>query len=186
LNFPKANRQLVQRLVLPQRIKIRTQLDELAGLDVGQVMYYRPEHQADAAALQALTQEQLNKLILNKTWAEQLSLEQQSQLVAIHLKQPQLFATQRGELRVGQCYLAACHDLQGLQHAQTIGCDAALLSPILATATHPEVQGLGWSQFQQFAQQVDLPIIALGGLKHEDLGIAQQHAAYGIAGISQV
>jgi len=60
------------------------------------------------------------------------------------------------------------------------------LSPVLATATHPEAQGLGWGQFQQIAQQVDLPIIALGGLKHEDLGIAQQHAAYGIAGISQV
>ena len=186
LNFPKANQQLVQRLALPQRIKIRTQLEGLADLQQGQVMSYRPEQQADLAALHALSQEQLNKLILNQVWAEELSLEQQAQLVAIHLKQPQLLATQRGELRVGQCYLAACHDLAGLQHAQYIGCDAALLSPVLATATHPEAQGLGWGQFQQIAQQVDLPIIALGGLKHEDLGIAQQHAAYGIAGISQV
>ena len=76
------------------------------------------QQQADLAALHALSQEQLNKLILNQVWAEELSLEQQAQLVAIHLKQPQLLATQRGELRVGQCYLAACHDLAGLQHAQ--------------------------------------------------------------------
>lgn len=186
LNFPKANRALIQRLLFPQQIKIRKQLQELASLTEGQAIYYRPEQQPELEIIKTLPAEQLGKLILNQTLAEQLNPEQQFQLAAIHLKQPQLLATQQGELRVGQCYVAACHDLQSLKHAQQIGCDAALLSPVLATATHPEATGLGWVQFQNWAEQVDLPVIALGGLKAEDLAIAQQHAAYGIAGISQV
>ena len=186
LNFPKANRTLIQRLLFPQQIKIRTQLQELVSLTEGQAIYYRPEQQPELESIKSLPAELLGKLILNQTLAEQLSLEQQRQLAVIHLKQPQLLATQQGELRVGQCYVAACHDLHSLKHAQQIGCDAALLSPVLATATHPDVTGLGWVQFQNLAEQVDLPVIALGGLKAGDLVIVQHHAAYGIAGISQV
>lgn len=186
LNFPKANRGLIQRLLFPQHIKIRTALSELAHLSQGQAMYYRPEQQPDINDLKMLSAPELAKLILNQTLAQQLSLEQQGQLAAIHLKQPQLLAIQQGELRVGQRYVAACHDLDSLKHAQSIGCDAALLSPVLATATHPDAVGLGWTTFQSLAEQVDLPVIALGGLKAEDLKIAKQHAAYGIAGISKI
>ena len=186
LNFPKANRQLIQRLVLPQRIKIRKNLDELVGLSEGEAIYYRPDDLSAVEPLQHLSLAALDQLILNRQLAEQYCAEQSRQLGAIHLKQSQLLAIKRGELQVGQAYIAACHDLQSLQHAQQIGCDAAFLSPVQATATHPEVQGLGWQQFEQWAKQVDLPIIALGGLAVEDLETAQQHAAYGIAGISKV
>ena len=44
---------------------------------------------------------------------------------------------------------ASCHNLQELQHAQTIGVDFVVLAPVLATKTHPETEPLGWEQFAQ-------------------------------------
>lgn len=78
---------------------------------------------------------------------------------------------------------AACHSLRQLQQAEHLALDAAILSPILPTPSHPGAPTLGWEKFAKLAQQVTLPIYALGGLTPEDLPIAQQQGAKGIAGI---
>ena len=44
-------------------------------------------------------------------------------------------------------------------------------------------EDLSVGQFAEYAKTCDLPIFALGGLSQADLAIAQQHYAYGIAGI---
>ncbi len=43
----------------------------------------------------------------------------------------------KGDLKVGQRYIAACHDVVSAQHAQEIGCDAILLSPVFEYTSHP-------------------------------------------------
>ena len=90
---------------------------------------------------------------------------------------------QKGDLKVGQRYIAACHDIVSAQHAQQIGCEAILLSPVLVTTTHHDATPLGWEKFQQIAEFVDIPVFALGGLTQDDLTTAEQHHAYGIAGV---
>ena len=90
---------------------------------------------------------------------------------------------QKGDLKIGQRYIAACHDIVSAQHAQQIGCEAILLSPVLATTTHQDATPLGWEKFQQIAEFVDIPVFALGGLTQHDFATAEQHHAYGIAGV---
>jgi thiamine-phosphate pyrophosphorylase len=48
--------------------------------------------------------------------------------------------------------------------AARLGADAALLSPVFPTATHPGGEVLGPVRFQLLARQSKLPIIALGGM----------------------
>ncbi|MEY3289526.1 MAG: hypothetical protein RLZZ419_1768 [Pseudomonadota bacterium] len=78
---------------------------------------------------------------------------------------------------------ASCHNLQELQHAQTIGVDFVVLAPVLATQTHPETGPLGWEQFKILVSEVNLPVYALGGLSESDLDKAQQAGAQGISAI---
>ncbi|MHA3891525.1 thiamine phosphate synthase [Acinetobacter sp. GXMZU3951] len=184
LNFPKANFAILQRLYWPNQIKISEHLAELQQLKPQQLMYWRVEHQAaDLEKLEQLPAELAANLIINWQAWQQLTQPLQKRLAAVHLKQHQLMALKSGELPVGVRFIAACHDLVAMQHAQKIGCDAIFLSPVLATATHPEVSPLGWTRFKEYAQQVDIPVFALGGMRAEALQEAQSHHAYGIAGI---
>ena len=82
-----------------------------------------------------------------------------------------------------QWLAASCHNLQELQHAQTIGADFVVLAPVLATKTHPDAEPLGWDQFTKLVDQVNLPVYALGGLSEAELGIVRQAGGQGIAAI---
>jgi 8-oxo-dGTP diphosphatase len=42
---------------------------------------------------------------------------------------------------------------------------------------------MGWARFEQLREQVSLPIYAIGGLGPDDIAIARQHGAQGIAAI---
>ncbi|BBO99552.1 Nudix family hydrolase [Sulfuriferula nivalis] len=76
---------------------------------------------------------------------------------------------------------ASCHNADELSRAAQLGCDYALLSPVLPTASHPGAPTLGWDEFTRLSQQRSLAIFALGGLTPADLQTAQQHGAHGIA-----
>jgi 8-oxo-dGTP diphosphatase len=78
---------------------------------------------------------------------------------------------------------ASCHNLAQLRHAEKIGVDFAVLAPVLKTQTHPTAIHLGWEQFANLVEEVNIPIYALGGLKLEDKTIAKALGAQGIAGI---
>lgn len=78
---------------------------------------------------------------------------------------------------------ASCHNLQELQHAQTIGVDFVVLAPVLATKTHPDAEPLGWDQFTKLVDQVNLPVYALGGLSESELDIVRRTGGQGIAAI---
>ena len=151
------------------------------------MLYWRVEITPERVIqLQQLPIEQLSKLMINQELWSQLNELQQQTIRSIHLKQSQLMAVQPGQLMRGYRYIAACHDLAALQQAEQVGCEAALLSPVLATQTHPDTSPLGWEQFKQMAAQVQIPVFALGGLKTEDLSYAQSQHAYGIAGIRNI
>jgi 8-oxo-dGTP diphosphatase len=92
-------------------------------------------------------------------------------------------AIPRGSSEQAHWVAASCHNLQELQHAQTIGADFAVLAPVLATKTHPETEPLGWEQFAKLVSQVNLPVYALGGLSESDLDIARQAGGQGVAAI---
>lgn len=61
-------------------------------------------------------------------------------------------------------HLATVHDMAELGQAARLRADAALLSPVFPTATHPGGKVLGPVRFRLLARQVKLPVIALGGM----------------------
>lgn len=100
----------------------------------------------------------------------------------------QLTATQLAELRerpaVHWC-AASCHSAEELRLAERLGCDFALLSPTLPTRSHPGAPHLGWEKFAEMVAGATLPVYALGGLTHDDMPMAWQHGAHGIALLRQ-
>jgi 8-oxo-dGTP diphosphatase len=100
----------------------------------------------------------------------------------------QLTGVQLAELRerpdVDWC-AASCHNAEELRRAEALGCDFALLSPVLATQSHPGAPHLGWENFAAIAAGSSIPVYALGGLQIGDMGTAWQHGAHGISLLRQ-
>lgn len=60
--------------------------------------------------------------------------------------------------------IAAVHDAEEIAHANNAGTDAAMLSPVFATNTHPNARPLGPERFHALAALAEMPVIALGGM----------------------
>lgn len=78
----------------------------------------------------------------------------------------------------------SCHHSNELALAQELDADFALLSPVKQTQSHPLATPMGWSQFSDLVDQINIPVYALGGLGFGDLDTARRYGAQGIAGIS--
>lgn len=76
---------------------------------------------------------------------------------------------------------ASCHTPADIERAAALGIDFVVLSPVLPTASHPQVAGMGWETFEKFAEHLTIPVFALGGMEQGMLGTAQAHGAHGIA-----
>lgn len=66
--------------------------------------------------------------------------------------------------RAGLLHLATAHDLRELGLAARLGADAALLSPVFLTRSHPGGGVLGPVRFRLLAGRSPIPVIALGGM----------------------
>lgn len=190
--FPAANQTIIQRLIWRPYIKIGKNLTDVLDLSDEYLFYWRVDLtqnlQQNIDKLQQLAMEYPEKLqhcIINQSIWFLCSKDIQHLFKTLHLKQSQLqdYSVQKID---GVRYIVACHDQCSLQSAIEWGADAVFCSPIFATETHPQQQGIGWILFQQWVKNYPLPVFALGGLKHEDLSTAQQYGAYGVAGIRWV
>ncbi len=75
----------------------------------------------------------------------------------------------------------ACHGRHALGLAAKMGLDAALLSPVFTTASHPGAAGLGAFHFATWARRAGLPVHALGGVT--EITARQIRFAAGLAAI---
>jgi 8-oxo-dGTP diphosphatase len=103
--------------------------------------------------------------------------------VGVHLRQASLLRLNARPLPWGRLVGASCHDSPSLRHAWAIGCDYATLSPVAATASHPDATPLGWAAFGRTLAGIGLPVYAMGGLAPQDLDAALAHGAWGVSGI---
>ena len=78
---------------------------------------------------------------------------------------------------------AAAHSHASLHAAAACGADAVLLSPVLATASHPDSRPLGPRRFAALARTSPVPVYALGGIDGTHARILRGSGAVGIAGI---
>lgn len=78
---------------------------------------------------------------------------------------------------------AACHGVEELELAQSLGVDFVLASPVRRTQTHPDARPIGWHGLHSISERATVPVYALGGLSAGDLSMAWSHGAQGVAGI---
>lgn len=119
------------------------------------------------------------RLMLNApaSWVEACGAD------GVHLSARRLLACERRPLPANLWLAASCHDRQQLRHAARIGVDFAVLSPVLATASHPEAVPLGWARFQALVKEVAFPVYALGGMAPGMRDRAWSRGAQGVAAI---
>jgi len=84
----------------------------------------------------------------------------------------------------GTLFSASCHNMEELLLAIKLNSDFIVLSPVQKTASHPDMQAMGWQQFSNLIENIAVPVYALGGVSENDLETAWQHGAQGIAAIS--
>lgn len=77
----------------------------------------------------------------------------------------------------------SCHSLTQAIAAQDEGMDYVFLSPVFSTKTHPEAEPLGLEKLHEVCAQVDIPVIALGGITEEREKACLEAGAHGIAAI---
>lgn len=82
---------------------------------------------------------------------------------------------------------ASCHTAEEISHASSLGLDYIFLGPVIekniGNNAHKKAPSLGWERFHQRAKESVIPVYAIGGLKNNDIELAIQHGAQGIAAI---
>lgn len=192
--FPAADRPLVNRLQLPDRMLIAGPVaDGLPAflLGLGQalasgiklVQLRAPQLDREtygrlAQMVAKLCRQHRTYLMLNPPAGMAYpSLGDGLHLNSARLMQTKVRPEEGRSVRIG----ASCHDLVELRHAERMGLDYALLSPVKPTASHPDAIPMGWKRFAELARQVSLPVYALGGMGAKDVRRAICCGGQGIA-----
>lgn len=194
--FPAANRTIISALRLPETYPISGAFDSNADLVTGfrrlseaghsLVCFRAPQlpisDYVDAArqVVASVCTEGLN-IVLN---TDSQVLNSVPGAAGIHLTSKRLLATKQRPVSPDKLLLASCHNKTELAHACSIGVDAAVLSPVLPTSSHPQRRTLGWSEFERLVATANIPVYALGGMCSDLLSNAQQKGGQGVAGIS--
>ena len=194
LEFPAANTPIVAAARLPETLMITGNFDTanecLQKLErglakaPGMVQFRAPwlsgdDYLALALRVHAMCRARSIPLIANCA----LPIFQAIAGEGLHLTSAKLKSA-KGRPVGGDIWLsAACHDLSDLQQAEAIGADFVTLSPVLATATHPNQAALDWNEFGRLAENACVPVYALGGMGVDDISAAKVYGAQGIAAI---
>ncbi len=78
----------------------------------------------------------------------------------------------------------AAHSPMALQRAAQVGADAALLSPVFPTHSHPSAKPLGVLGFASLAHRSPLPVYAFGGVNRRTVRRLAGTRLCGIAAVS--
>lgn len=84
----------------------------------------------------------------------------------------------------GHLFSASCHNKTQLLKAEQLKADFVVLSPVQKTASHPDVQAIGWQTFAAMVENMSIPVYALGGVSADDIEKAWMHGGQGVAAIS--
>jgi 8-oxo-dGTP diphosphatase len=193
--FPAANIPIINALRLPECYLITPEpgADDdmfLARLDRAltsgvRLVQLRAHSLAESAYLElarratALAHRRRASLLLNRCARHVESIGADG----VHLSGRELLATPARPLASDRWVAASCHDERELRHARWIGVDFAVLSPVLATPSHPEARPLGWLEFQRLVRGASVPLYALGGMSRQHLETVRARGGQGIAAI---
>ncbi len=195
LQFPAANRGIVNAMQLPDRYMITGQFNDQQDF----LNRLEKSLQCGISLLQlrskSLSNEQLCNLV---KCALPVCHQYQAKLLVncdletfnlteadgLHLSSNHLYSIKQRPFDHTRWLSVSCHTAEDIQQAMQIEADMILLSPVKETTSHPGVAGIGWHVFAEMTQALDIPVYALGGMTETDLPDAKQNGAQGIAAIS--
>ena len=73
------------------------------------------------------------------------------------------------KLRKNWIITTAVHSLQAIKNAEFFDIDAALLSPVFSSKSHPNEKNLGINKFLKIVKKTKLPIYPLGGINIKNI-----------------
>ena len=101
----------------------------------------------------------------------------------VHLPERAAALARAVRWRAAWLVTTAAHSPAALRKAAAAGADAALLSPVFATASHPGIRPLGPRRFAALAEASPIPVYALGGIDRARARLLRGSGAIGIAAI---
>ena len=196
-DFPPADVPIINALLLPERYLITGEFNGAddfarrlsAALEAGiELVQLRLTHdwlqvhtRAHAAEIMALC----GRLCKQGGARLMLNIAEPTMMTAVdglHLNSRRLLQTQaRPDYNLVS---ASCHNREQLEHAQSVGVDFAVLSPVKRTTSHADARPLGWKAFHQMVDDINIPVYALGGLTADNIEQAWHCGAQGVAAIS--
>jgi len=193
--FPAANMPIVTACRLPSQYLITPALegDEAAfitqlehalagGIDLVQFRQKNLSSEAfEALAVKAIgaCHQAEAKILLNAD--PQLATRLKADGIQLNASQLMTLA----ERPLSQDYLvaASCHDAHEIKKACELDLDFVVLSPVQATATHPDAPPLGWERFRELTELSTIPVYALGGVSRADMQQAWWQGGQGVSAI---
>jgi 8-oxo-dGTP diphosphatase len=199
--FPAANRPIISAINLPEKYAVTgAYLDDVdfmarlnrvlaAGLRI--VQFRVADFGADTheslldETIQTVHQSNAH-LVINCSLAEfnHLARSLPDKKLGLHLNRRHAAIINERPVESHVLFGVSCHNAEEIVHAQNIGADYLLLSPVLPTASHPSAKLLGWESFSALVELANIPVYALGGVGEEHVKTAQACGAQGVAGIS--
>jgi len=195
LTFPEANRSIIKAIHLPSCYMITPEpedhdhfLEMLRRVikNGTRLIQFRANNLNEGAYSELanrvirLCQATQTRLLLN--CRVELALELGAD--GVHLNSRRLISA-RNIARPPHFLLAAsCHNRDEVLHASYLDADFIVVSPVLATLSHPQACPLGWERFYELSEVATIPVYALGGMSLQHLDQAYANGAQGIAGIS--
>jgi 8-oxo-dGTP diphosphatase len=196
-DFPPADIPIINALLLPERYLITGEFngtDDFAsrltaalgkGIELVQLRlthdWLQDHTRAHAAEIMALC----GRLCKQFGASLMLNIAEPTMITAadgLHLNSRRLLQTRaRPDYHLVS---ASCHNREQLEHAQSVGVDFAVLSPVKKTTSHADARPLGWKAFQQLVDNINIPVYALGGLTADNIEQAWHCGAQGVAAIS--
>jgi len=104
----------------------------------------------------------------------------------VHLNTDRMMALNTRPLSEDKWVSGSCHNEEELMHACHIGLDFVVLSPVLATPSHPGEPFLGWEKFRELTEKSTIPVYALGGMHPEHVSTAFENGAQGVSVLSPI
>lgn len=202
LEFPAANQGILKALELNDKYLItgkfldikefsqKLQQSFQSGIKLAQLRLKdvpesdRPSYFQSATEL---ARENGAKLLLNGTIAEfeeHNKNENNAPFAGVQLSSSALFKYDTRPISHDYWLGASTHNWQEIEQALKIGADFILLSPVQATATHPDMPALGWEVFAEITQKLPVPVFALGGMDKYSIATAKLYGGQGVAAIS--
>ena len=159
-------------------------LEVIKTLPKGSFMIFRHYQEKNRAALakKVLSKCRQRKILCLIGADIQLALKLNAD--GVHLPEAHLKKIgHRPKVHKNMIITAATHSFKMVRRAYSLKINAAILSPVYKTKSHPGAPTIGRLQFAKICKHSKIPIIALGGIGPNQILNLMYAGAFGIAGI---